>query len=542
MFNNFVSKDETIKLLKLEDYYVKDKQIVSKFLSLAKNGEFIIRDPSSGSHQFTLLIKSPTKIWRIQVFVVGNKITNKKDSKNLFTSFEEFTIQYEISRLVPVKPVNDGQSFEQTKEKWQEKIILKLSEQPEKYWKNLNNSLDFDVNNSKILKKTLTDKNRENAKITLEEIMKESYFVHNGWPGKFIDKWDYMGSKAEEIFDKQFNKIKKKYETEPHSFFVTLSNNRHKDPYLIELHIDENIINIHIGDFYIQRAFECVYDGLDGKYFNPEFYSFEELLKFTFNNSLKPYTGKENWQRNSVDRYINSVTSQIGSNRITKIKDDMNNNKETIFGITFTNIEDNSSSTCFKKYFEENNYNYNLFNIDDPILKGKIELNFSNCFLILTGHCSSTSEYLFSDTNERYHWNRIYSKLKHLFNDSIPGKILFYNCYSAEKLCPLVLKTMEKKEEESFSKTEIICTKEPVNRCIGYKGDFKKFIYNNEKIYKFQFISKDKNFEFIIPLWMLFEGIFLRNSPIHQVSGGGFDKSKIRQAAYDSMYGKLSYY
>ena len=41
---------------------------------------------------------------------------------------------------------------------------------------------------------------------------------------------------------------------------------------------------------------------------------------------------------------------------------------------------------------------------------------------------------------------------------------------------------------------------------------------------------------------MLFEGIFLRNSPIHQISGGGFDKSKIRQAAYDSMYGKLSYY
>ena len=61
-------------------------------------------------------------------------------------------------------------------------------------------------------------------------------------------------------------------------------------------------------------------------------------------------------------------------------------------------------------------------------------------------------------------------------------------------------------------------------------------------IHKFQFISKDKNFEFIVPLWMLFEEIFLRNSPIHQVSGGGFDKSKIRQAAYDSMYGKLSYY
>ena len=85
----FVLKDETIKLLKLEDYYVEDKQIVSEFFSLAKYGEFIIRDPSSESQQqFTLLIKSKEKNAKIRVFVVGNKITDEEDSNNLFTSFE----------------------------------------------------------------------------------------------------------------------------------------------------------------------------------------------------------------------------------------------------------------------------------------------------------------------------------------------------------------------------------------------------------------------------------------------------------------------
>jgi hypothetical protein len=149
------------------------------------------------------------------------------------------------------------------------------------------------------------------------------------------------------------------------------------------------------------------------------------------------------------------------------------NPKNTIYGVTFTEIHSESTSTYFKNYFEKKQYNYKLFNyknMDESIETDNIQ------GLIFTGHCESGNDFFTDDYGDMHQINDVITKLLIKFNNKFPSKILFYNClsgHSDESLCKQFL-TNSKLQKYDIT---AYCFEIKVNRAYDIE-EFEKKKYN----------------------------------------------------------------